>query len=104
MVFTASAASNAGAGPFSVNRLDSQKVLPVSRSENNQMYVTLPAASLDITSRGSIGGRLSAMVPDGREISVSLNRARNEARTLFVYLNVDTSSNSLPGKSVTLNV
>ena len=66
---------------------------------------------------GSIDSRLSVKTPSNQDVSVSLNHARNEAGTLFVYLNVDaktnsalhmklplTITNSLTGRSVTLNV
>jgi len=56
-------------------------------------------------------------VPDAQGVNISLNHARNEAGTLFVYLNVGAGSyrtlhrklpltitNSLTGKNVTLNV
>lgn len=111
------AAGIAGAGPVSITQLDGQQALSVSRSENSLMYVTLPATSEDITSTGSIDSRLSVKTPNNQGVSVTLNHARNEAGTLFVYLNVNTSSNSalhrkLPltitnnvtGRSVTLNV
>jgi len=107
----------AGAGPVTVAQLDGQRALSVNRAENTLMYVTLPAASADITGMGTIDSRLSVKVPEAQGVNISLNHARNEAGTLFVYLNVDagryrtlhrklplTITNSLTGKNVTLNV
>lgn len=116
-VLAVGAAGVARAAPVSLLQLDGQRALSVNRTENMQPYVTLPAASADVTNMGSIDGQLSVKTMSNQQVSISLNHARNEAGTLFVYLNVDTSNgtsmhrklpltitNRLTGKSVTLNV
>jgi hypothetical protein len=110
------AAGLASAAPFTVMQLDGHKAVSVSSSENKLAYVTIPAASLGIVTRGSIDSRLSVSAKGSQDVSFNVNHARNEAGTLFVYLDVKTGinngfhrklpltiTNSVTGKSVTVD-
>ncbi|GGR31694.1 hypothetical protein [Deinococcus ruber] len=102
----------------SIDQLGGRTATSVVRGDTAFPSVSLPAASVDITTRGSVDNRLVASIPNNRDVMVKLNHARNEAGTLFVYLQVDpaadrhavhtqvplTITNTLTGKSVTMNV
>ena len=111
------AAGLAGAAQITVNELGGQQALSVNSSENKLTYVTIPAASVGLVKTGSIDIRLSVSAKGSRDLNFSVNHARVEVGTLFVYLDVKTSNvnafhrklpltvtNSVTGKSATVDV
>lgn len=111
------AAGLASAAQITVTELNGQKAVSENSMENKLTYVTIPAASIGIVKSGSIERRLKVSAQGIRDVQFSVNHARVEAGTLFVYLDVAvgkntalhqklplTILNSVTGQSVTLNV
>ena len=109
----------AGASPITVDQLSGTQQLSVVYSDNTTPYVSLDASSIGITGTGDIG-QLAISTPQDSGVSASISSARNEAGTLFVYLNIDsaaaeagqamhstlplTITNTATGASTTVNV
>ncbi|WP_425145750.1 hypothetical protein [Deinococcus sp.] len=77
----------AGASSVRLDQTSGEAALSVVSGETLP-YVTLSADSLGITTQGTVTGLLNVSAPADSGVTVSVNHARNEAGTLFVYLNI----------------
>ena len=83
----------AGASPITLQQLDGTPALSVVSADNASTYVSLDASALGVTGTGDVN-QLTVTAPQMSGVTVSIDHARNEAGTLFVYLKIDRSDDA----------
>ena len=80
-----------GASPIALDQLSGTQQLSVVYSDNTLPYVSLDASSIGVTGTGDVS-QLAVTTPQDSGVTASVSSARNEAGTLFVYLNIDSAA------------
>ncbi|ULH16789.1 hypothetical protein MF271_09565 [Deinococcus sp. KNUC1210] len=81
----------ASASPVTLDQLSGAQELSVVYSDNTTPYVSFDASTIGVTGAGDIS-QLAVSTPQDSGVTASISHARNEAGTLFVYLNIDSAA------------